>query len=795
MNTQWNVLPIATLLAATLLAATLTTAVTADEPAHRQLSEVPFTQVKFQDTFWAPRLQINREKSIPHNFKWCEETGRFSNFAKAAGLQEGKFEGIYFNDSDVYKVLEGASYSLADHPDPQLERMTDEVIAKIAAAQRDNGYLNTYYTLVEPGKEWTDCKIHHELYCAGHLIEAAVAHYRATGKRTLLDVALRFADCIDGVFGPGKRADVPGHEELELALVKLYEVTGQQKYLGLSNFFLQARGNKQLRPELYGHYFQDHCPVVEQSEIVGHAVRAMYLYSGVADMAAYNGEAGYIAAMDRLWQDVVQRKMYITGGIGARHEGEAFGDPYELPNDSAYCETCAAIGLALWSHRLNLLHADAHYADVMERVIYNGILAGIGMDGEHFFYVNPLASAGNHHRQPFYPCACCPTNVVRFLPSLPGYVYALTSDDIYVNLYVAGQAQVTLQGKDVTLHQETNYPWDGDVVLKIDASEPFTCALRLRIPQWCRTATVSIQGQQQPLNIERGYAVLHRQWTPGETVRLQLPMDVVRMEAHPLVSADWGRVALQRGPLVYCVEAVDNGGRVNNLILPREPEFSTDFRQNLLGGIEVVRAPALGGLTLTAIPYYAWDHRDAGAMNVWIRQDGKSRHPRPEESGWQGILYRPLDPATLGASVPLSLMDQVQPSASHCYSIDTVAALADTFDPRNSNDQAIPRFTWWDHRGTSEWVQYDLDAPATIRSAAVYWFDDEPQGGCRTPESWKLLYRQGNEWKPVSGISVYPVEKDRFNRVNFDPVTTSALRLEVQLKSGFSGGILQWNVE
>ncbi len=366
----------------TLVAAA--TAWAADEPGHRKLTSIPFTQVKVQDSFWAPRLQVNREKSIPHNFKWCEETGRFSNFAKAAGLREGKFEGIYFNDSDVYKVLEGASYSLADHPDPQLDRMTDEVIAQIAAAQRDNGYLNTYYTLVEPGKEWTDCKVRHELYCAGHLIEAAVAHFRATGKTTLLNVATKFADHIDEVFGPGKRADVPGHEELELALVKLYEATGQQKYLNLSSFFLHARGNKQLRPELHGEYCQDHVPVAQQSEIVGHAVRAMYLYAGVADLAAYTGDAGFIAAMQRLWEDVVQRKMYITGGIGARHEGEAFGDPYELPNDSAYCETCAAIGLALWSHRLNLLHADAHYADVMEQVIYNGVLSGIGMDGEHF---------------------------------------------------------------------------------------------------------------------------------------------------------------------------------------------------------------------------------------------------------------------------------------------------------------------------------------------------------------------------------------------------------------------------
>ena len=418
----------------------------ADEPAHRKLKAVPFTAVQVRDSFWAPRLQTNREKSLPHNFKWCEDTGRFSNFAKAAGLVQGEFEGIYFNDSDVYKVLEGASYSLADHPDPALDRMTDEVIAKIAAAQRKDGYLNTYYTLVEPGKEWTECGVKHELYCAGHLIEAAVAHYRATGKRTLLDVAIRYANYIDSLFGPGKKADVPGHEEIELALVKLYEVTGDERYLELSKFFLTSRGKPAQRKQLYGEYCQDHRPVAEQTEIVGHAVRAMYLYSGVADVAAYTGDETFVAAMAKLWDDVVLHKMYITGGIGARHEGEAFGDPYELPNESAYCETCAAIGLALWSHRLNLLHADAQFADVLERVVYNGVLSGIGMDGEHYFYVNPLAADGNHHRQPFYPCACCPTNVVRFLPSLPGYVYATDRDGIYVNLYVAGDGQVAFQG-------------------------------------------------------------------------------------------------------------------------------------------------------------------------------------------------------------------------------------------------------------------------------------------------------------------------------------------------------------
>ncbi len=624
-----------------------------EEPAHRQLKAVPFTQVQVRDAFWAPRLQTNREKSLPHNFKWCEETGRFANFAKAAGLMPGEFEGIYFNDSDVYKLLEGASYSLADAPDPALEHKTDEVIAEIAAAQRSDGYLNTYYTLKEPGQEWTNCAVMHELYCAGHLIEAAVAHYRATQKRTLLDVAIRFADYLDNLFGPGKKVDVPGHEELELALVKLYEVTGDRRYLELSKFYLNARGDRTHRQQLYGEYCQDHLPVREQAEIVGHAVRAMYLYAGVADVAGYSGDESFIAALGKLWDDVVRHKMYITGGIGARHEGESFGSPYELPNDTAYCETCAAIGLALWSHRLNLLHADAHFADVLERTVYNGVLSGIGMDGEHYFYVNPLAAGGDHHRQPFYPCACCPTNAVRFLPSLPGYLYATSGDGIYVNLYAQSDAQVMLHDSPISIRQVTSYPWDGQIQLTIRPPTARTFNLHLRIPDWCPAAQCSVNGE--PIDCRsgaKGYAVVRREWRAGDTVDLRLQMDVQRIEAHPRVAADAGRVAIQRGPLVYCFEAVDNGGRVDDIVLARDPQFEIQTRPDLLGGITAIRAHTREGRSVMAVPYYAWDHREPGPMLVWVRQDGKSGDPAPDEPGWTGRLYRPLDPATLGRSAP-----------------------------------------------------------------------------------------------------------------------------------------------
>ncbi len=771
--------------------------VSAEEPMHRKLSAVPFTEVKFQDNFWSPRIETNRTIALPHNFEWCEKTGRINNFAKAGKLMPGKFEGIMFNDSDVFKVLEGASYSLAAHPDPALDKVVDEVIAKIAAAQQPDGYLNCYYTLVEPGKRWSNLPVMHELYCAGHMIEAAVAHFRATGKRTFLDVAIKYADHIDNTFGPTKRHGLCGHEEIELALVKLYQATGQEKYLKLSQFFIEMRGNKAARGgESWGDYCQDHKLVRDQSEIAGHAVRAMYLYTGVADVAAYIGDQPMIDAMNRLWQDVVAKKMYITGGIGARHEGEAFGEAYELPNESAYCETCAAIGLALWAHRLNLMQGDAQYADVLERAVYNGILSGIGMDGKHFFYVNPLASKGGHHRQPFFDCACCPSNVVRFVPSLPGYVYAVGQEGIFVNLYVAGKAKVALGDNAVTLSQETKYPWDGSVKIAVEPQKAGEFALQLRIPDWCEGAKLSVNGVPvSTLEMNKGYARLNRQWRAGDVVQLEMPMPIRRIEAHPSVVADAGRVAIQRGPLVYCFEAVDNGGRARNITLARDPQFTEEFRGDLLGGVMVIHAVTRDGRKITAVPYYAWDHRAAGEMAVWVRQDGKAPKADAKEPGWQNKLYRPLDASTLGPSVPPTPEEMTEVSASHSFSSDTLEALNDRVEPKKSSDQAVPRFTWWDHKGSKEWVQYDFSEPRKLSAASVYWFDDTSAGQCRAPKSWQLFYKEGDAWKPVAGASAYGVELDKFNRVTFTPVTTTGLKIEVQLQPNVSGGILEWKVE
>jgi len=621
------------------------------EKPHRRLDPVPFTQVKLGDLFWAPRIETNRATVIPHNFRKCEQTGRISNFAKAGGLKEGQFEGIYFNDSDVYKVVEGAAYALAAHPDPELDEYLDRLIAKFAAAQQPNGYLNTYYTLKEPGKKWTNLVKMHELYCAGHLFEAAVAHHRATGKRELLDVAIRFADLIDQKFGPDARHGVPGHEEIELALVKLYDATGERRYLDLAKFFLDIRGDKSRRDRLHGVYTQDHQPVTEQSTPVGHAVRAMYLYCGMADVAAYTRDPAYVAALDRLWDSTVRRKMYLTGGVGARHGGESFGEDYELPNKSAYAETCAACGLIFWNHRMNLLHGHGRYADVLERALYNGFLSGVSLDGTKFFYVNPLASDGNHHRKEWYGCSCCPTNVARVLPSVPGYVYATDKEAIYANLYAAGRAEIDHPAGRVVLTQETRYPWDGRIAINVEAEKPATFTLVLRIPAWATGETrtddlyrlepcgdvelkpvLAINGErvEQPsddANRHDGYWRIHRRWQSGDVVTLQLPMPVYRVHANDQVEANRGRVALQRGPLVYCFEGCDNR-QLEHAYLPKDASVAIEHRPKLLGGVTVIEAEGKvrrpngrdQDVRLTAVPYYAWDHREAGPMRVWMPQ-------------------------------------------------------------------------------------------------------------------------------------------------------------------------------
>ncbi len=609
-----------------------------------QLRAVPFTEVVITDEFWAPRIETNRKVTVPYDFKKCEETGRIDNFAKAGGLMEGKFEGIYFNDSDLYKVIEGAAYSLKSHPDPELEEYVDGVIDKIAAAQWEDGYLYTFYSLPErqPEKRWTDVRNKHELYCAGHFFEAAVAYYQATGKRKILDVAIRLADYIDSVFGPDKKHDVPGHEEIEMGLVKLYGVTGNERYLKIAKFFLDERGQSERR-EIYGEYCQDHKPVVEQDAAVGHAVRAGYLYSGMADVAALMGDASYIQALRRIWQDVVTKKLYITGGVGARGGGESFGEDYELPNKTAYCETCAAIANAMWNHRMFLLHGDAKYIDVLERVIYNGFLSGISLSGDKFFYPNPLASDGDYERSPWFDCACCPVNIVRFVPSLPGYAYAQQGDVLYVNLFVGGSATIKMAENTVCLKQQTRYPWDGAVRIIVEPERSAKFEICVRIPGWARNepvpsdlyrflnessekVTLEVNGESVALNIEKGFASIRRRWEKDDCIELNLPMPIRRVVSNENVRDNIGCTGVQRGPVVYCFEGVDNPLGVAKLILPAEVKLHTEYHGDLLGGIVTIngrgKIPPVS-VEVVAIPYYAWAHRGKCEMAVWLPESAE----------------------------------------------------------------------------------------------------------------------------------------------------------------------------
>jgi DUF1680 family protein len=730
------------------LAALAATPVTAAPP--EMLRPVPFTDVTLRDTFWRPRLETNRNVTIPACFAKCQSTGRLDNFARAARLADGPHEGFRYDDSDVFKVIEGAAYALSVTRDAELERYVDGLIETIAAAQEPDGYLYTART-IDPSHpaeaagatRWSHLAHSHELYNAGHLYEAAVAWHQATGKRTLLEVAIRNADLMDREFGPGRRVDVPGHEEIEIGLVKLARETGEERYLKLARFFIDRRGRPEGRAALYGIYAQDHEPVVEQTEPVGHAVRAMYLYSAMADVAAATGDADLVAALARIWENMVRTRLYLTGGVGARQSGESFGEAYELPNKSAYNETCAAIGNAMWNHRMALLHRDARYADVLERVIYNGFLAGVSLEGDTFFYPNPLASTGSYHRSPWFSCSCCPVNVARFLPSIPGWA--------------------------------TDGPLPGDLYAYVFGKPG--------------GYTLAVNGEPIPdPQLRDGYARLKRSWSPGDRVTLDLEMRPRLVRANDRVEADRHRVAIVRGPIVYCLEAADNDGRVTNLWTAPPASLSADHRPELLGDITVIhgkafvmrREPVLGTdiyepARLTAIPYYAWGHREPGEMIVGI----------------------PANP-DLAQSAPVpTLASRSQVTASHCHASDTPRAANDQREPTGSADRSIPRLTWWDRLGTTEWVQYDFPEPQWVKSVSVYWFDDTGTGGCRVPASWRLLYREpeSDTWQPVPAATPYGVDRDAWNTVTFDPVRTPALRLEVQLQHRYSGGVLEWRVE
>ena len=626
------------------------------------IKPVPFTEVKLDDAFWRSRIDTNCIVTIPFAFTMLEKTGRVENLRKAAGLAEGPYEGRRFNDSDVFKVLEGAAYTLSVYPHSQKEKLleikklVDDAIAVIAAAQEEDGYIYAART-TDPanpaagaGKErWINLQGSHELYNMGHLFEAAAAHYQATGTRTLLDIAVKCADLVDSVFGPGRREDAPGHQEIELGLVKLYRVTGEKRYLELAKFFLDQRGRPHASepyPEdspfaIYNgrEYRQDHKPVVEQEEAFGHAVRAAYMYAAMADIAALTGDEGYLRAIERIWNNVVWRKLYLTGGIGARHTSEAFGDDYELPNRAAYTETCAAVGNVFWNHRMFLMTGESKYIDVLERTLYNGLLSGVSRSGNRFFYQNPLESTGGYERSEWFEVSCCPGNIVRFLPAIPGYVFAARGDRLYANLFTSCRAVIEIEGSKIEIVQESSYPQAAVNRITVIPEKETEFELAVRIPGWAREEPVpsdlyryvggeknevelSVNGRYIPLNMDKGYALIRRAWKKGDVVELRLTMPVRLVVAHDKIEDDRGKIAIERGPIVYCAEAVDNSGSVLDLVLPADAVFS--FKQDHskeIGSFILIESTALRDgkpVPLKLIPYYLWAHRGAGEMAVWI---------------------------------------------------------------------------------------------------------------------------------------------------------------------------------
>lgn len=826
------------LIVLTLAAASAVSMVAQDKNGGYPITQVPFTKVKVaQQTFWGQRLDASQNVTIPLAFSKSEETGRYTNFSNAAlhikdpnkvfEIKDGTFS---FDDTDPYKTIEGASYLLQTYPNAKfkggrLDKYVDSVVAVIASGQEPDGYLYTSRTQ-NPAKphNWAGSKrwervedLSHEFYNLGHLCEAAVAHYYATGKKNFLNVAIKYADCVCREIGdkPGQASVVPGHQIAEMGLAKLYIATGDKKYLDMAKFFLDKRGKrdaswKQTRNGLYdsdgyfhslSDYSQSHKPVCEQDEAVGHAVRAGYMYAGMADIAALTGDKSYIDAIDRIWENIVGKKYYITGGVGATASGEAFGANYELPNMSAYCETCAAIAQVYLNYRLFLLHGDSKYYDALERSLYNGVISGISIDGGKFFYPNPLQSIGQHQRQPWFGCACCPSNAARFIPSLPQYIYAVKDNSLYINLFNSNTVNVQVGKKKVTLQQETNYPWDGDITLKI-AGGAGKYALNIRIPGWVKGEvvpsnlytytdgkrlgyTVKVNGETVESPLQQGYFVIDRTWKKGDKVEIHFDMEPRTVRANGQVAADKGRVAVERGPIVYCAEWPDNKCDVLSVLINQEPKFTLGNKEIMNTNVQTLTTDAqtltfdkAGKLhaadeKLVLIPYYAWAHRGPGKMTVWIPQDLTATTP----------------------ALPASIASESKISAS-TKRLPALSAINDRLVPADATDRSVPYTHWWPAKNTTEWLAYDFAKAETVSTSTVYWFDDGPWGGCRVPESWKLYYKNDKgEWVPVKNLTEYGVVKGSANIVNFEPVKTSAMKLEIKQPADYSCGVFEWSVK
>lgn len=792
--------------------------------ARYPIQAIPFHQVKLQDKFWAPRIETVRKVTIPHVFRKNQETGRVKNFQLAASSNPDRVCSVFpFDDTDLYKWIEGAAYALHTQADVSLAAQVDSLIALIGAAQEPDGYLYTWRTIVErrnnpqhipgldpdgafldwlSGPRWAkEDQISHELYNAGHLYEAAVAWYQATGKRNLLEIALKNANLVDQSFGPGKLQKAPGHQEIELGLVKLYQVTGEKRWLDLAKFFIDVRG--------YGHpYSQNHLQVKDQRDAQGHAVRLAYLYAGVADVAALTGTDEYNTALKAVWEDIVGKQIYITGGVGATGSNEGFGGAYDLPNYSAYCETCSSIAFVNWSQKMFQLSGDARYLDVLELTLYNALNAGMSLSGDHFFYPNALESRKNVSRTEWFTCACCPPNLVRFYHSMAGLFYAQKNNDLYLNLFAASQTSFEISKGSkkvrVVVQQESDYPWDGRIKVRVDPEQSAAFALKLRIPNWARGEAIPlglyqfVSPQVQPIvykvngqivlpKIADAYATFGRKWQKGDVVEFELPMQAQRIAAHPLVKADTLRQAFKAGPLVYCVEGQDQSDeRVLNMIVPKEAAISEQFEPNLLGGQNTLQLEGqlmvkkhsessadLQHVPLKAIPYYAWANRGRANMLVWLPYDIR--------------VSRAIAQPTLANRSTLSASPQLK---------GALTAASDQSAPKSSADGESTFVHWWPHFGTQEWLQYTFPNVEQVNKVRVFWLDDEASGGgCRIPQSWRVSYLEDGIWKPVQSLKAYPITKDNWNEISFTPVKTSALRLELQLKQGVSAGVHEWEVE
>ena len=785
-----------------------------------QIEEVPFTAVHINDRFWAPRIEVNRTVSIPSAFRECEKNGRFDNFAIAAGLMQGEHRGDFsFDDTDPYKVIEGASYSLAVHYDKQLDEYLDSVIAIIAKAQEPDGYLTTCVTnkCYRLSGWWGRSKWEkinsHELYNSGHLIESAVAHYRATGKMTFLSVAIKNADLVCKTFGPneGQIHRPGGHPIIEMALCKLYKVTGNRKYLEGAKYFVEETGRctDGHRPSMYS---QDHMPILQQQEIVGHAVRAGYLYSGVADVAALTGDTAYQTALQRIWENMSSKKLFITGGIGSRAQGEGFGPNYELNSHTAYCETCAAIANVYWNHRMFLATGESKYMDVVERALYNNVLSGVSLSGDKFFYDNPLESGGEHERQCWFGCACCPGNITRFIASVPGLVMGYRANGanganrtIFVNIYVQGTAKVG----GLELEQTTDYPWDGKVRIRVGKGSG-RYAIKLRVPSWLKSSptnnslytyidrprpySVSVNGKSYyPENTD--YVTFDRKWKAGDVIDIDFPMDVRRIVANDNAEDLRGKVCLERGPIVYCIEGGNQvGGTVFDKYLPNDEqhEFTAHFEPSLLGGVTVIdtkgrMVKADGDVTevdMRAIPYAVWNNSGPQQMEVWIAGSPAMAVPTPE-------------PTIASRAQTFSNRGAIQNDAPETAPADGWAGgVNDQWEPKRSSDTSKPYHYWWLKRGTKESISYKFDKEYDVSNVQVYWLDfDHYDGNFRTPESWTLYYKDADgQWKEVEDHSPYTVDRDRYNSVDFRSVTTRELKIVAQLREGESGGVIEWKV-